>query len=100
MSINNWNCYDYHSHITQNISDIEEVYNTEEQDEDTTTDIQNKELKVKSSKKTILIIAGIVFCFVIIIVIVIIMLSIIICFKKENIFQRIPVETIFLTSTA
>ena len=42
------------------------------------TDIQNQELKVDSSKKTILIIAGIVFCFVIIIVIVIIILSIII----------------------
>ena len=64
------------------------------------TDIQNQELKIDSSNKTILIIACIVFCFVIIIIIVIIILSIIICLKKNNIFHRIPVETILLRSTA
>ena len=69
---------------TQNISNIEEVYNTKEQDEDTTTDIQNQKLKADSSNKTILIITGIVFHFVIIIVIVIIILFMIICLKKKN----------------
>ena len=61
------------------------------------TDIQNQKLKVNSSKKTILIIAGIVSCFVIGIVIVIIILFMIICLKKMNTTQGTASELTPLT---
>ena len=63
------------------------------------TDIQNQKLKVDSSKKTILIIAGNVSCYIIIIFIVIIILFMIICLKKKNIPLGNLTERIPLAST-